>query len=416
MEGSRIKYIKRIDWFTVILTIGMAIFGIVCIASATSAGYEEGEPVMEYIGSLLTGNTLKQLLFLVLSLVISVALMFLNYTNIKEFIRYIYIGMVAILAIVLIMGSRQRGMKGWFYFSALGVGIQPAEICKLFAIIVFAYEFSKVTEGRDIGITRFRELLSSVWKLAILVALIVMQPDFGTAVVYIMIYLSLFFMSKTSMKIIFTILGTGILSLPLLWFLLSPEQKNRVYVFIDPTLDPEGSGFNVLRAKSVSSAGGALGKGLFSPDLLTQKSNYLPEKHTDFIFSSTCEAIGFYGALIFVILYLILIIRLFMLSMRAKDDFGSYIIMGVAFMLLFHFIENVGMNIGIMPVTGIPLPFVSYGGSNLLTSVIGVALAVNVDMRRARNNRLRDDIILSDRCSCGQYSLIRLFLHKNNSK
>ena len=396
MEVSRQKYIRRIDWFTVILTLGMAVFGVICIASATSAGYEEGQPVMAYIGSLITGNVLKQIIFIVLALSVSIALMFLNYSNIKGFINIIFFVMVGILAVVLVFGSKQRGMRGWFYFRAIGVGIQPAEVCKLPAILVFAREFSRITEGKDIGVTRFREMWSGVWRLFILVALIVAQPDFGTAVVYVGIYLALLFMSKASLKIILSIAGAGILGLPALWFFLSPEQKNRVYVFLDPTLDPEGSGFNVLRAKSVSSAGGAWGKGFFSQNLLTQKSNYLPEKHTDFIFSSTCEAIGFYGALIFVIIYLILIVRLFMLSMRAKDDFGSYIIMGVAFMLLFHFIENVGMNIGIMPVTGIPLPFISYGGSNLITSIIGVALAVNVDMRRARNNKLRDRLVLSD--------------------
>ena len=195
-------------------------------------------------------------------------------------------------------------------------------------------------------------------------------------------------MAKTSWKILGPLLGGGLACLPLIWLVLTPEQKNRVYVFLDPMRDPEGAGYNVLRAKAVSSSGGLFGKGLFSTDLLTQKSNYLPEKHTDFIFSSTCEAIGFIGALLLVLCYVMLIVRLFQLSMRAKDDFGAYLILGVAFMLLFHFIENVGMNIGIMPVTGIPLPFISYGGSSLMTSMAGVALAINVDMRRARNHKL----------------------------
>ena len=209
MEVSRQKYIRRIDWFTVILTLGMAVFGVICIASATSAGYEEGQPVMAYIGSLITGNVLKQIIFIVLALSVSIALMFLNYSNIKGFINIIFFVMVGILAVVLVFGSKQRGMRGWFYFRAIGVGIQPAEVCKLLAILVFAREFSRITEGKDIGVTRFRELWSGVWRLFILVVLIVAQPDFGTAVVYVGIYLALLFMSKASLKIILRLRGRG---------------------------------------------------------------------------------------------------------------------------------------------------------------------------------------------------------------
>lgn len=388
MEVSKNTLRKRIDWITVTLTLGLAVFGVICIASATSAGYEEGQSAMAYIGSLFSGNALRQLIFLGISIALAVAILFVDYQNIRQFVTYIFWGAAAVLAAVLVFGSRQRGMTGWFYFSALGVGIQPGELCKIAAILVYAREFAKVTEGRTMGISHWKELWPVVWKCGVLAGLVVLQPDFGTAMVYVVIAAALLFMAKTSWKILGPLLGGGLACLPLIWLVLTPEQKNRVYVFLDPMRDPEGAGYNVLRAKAVSSSGGLFGKGLFSTDLLTQKSNYLPEKHTDFIFSSTCEAIGFIGALLLVLCYVMLIVRLFQLSMRAKDDFGAYLILGVAFMLLFHFIENVGMNIGIMPVTGIPLPFISYGGSSLMTSMAGVALAINVDMRRARNHKL----------------------------
>lgn len=389
MEFSKKKLIKRVDWFTVVLTLGLAVFGVVCIASATSAGFEEGQSLMAYVGSLFSGNALRQLIFLLVSIGLAVGIMFLNYTNIREFSNFVFWGAVGILIFVLIFGSRQRGMTGWFYLPGLGVGIQPGELCKVAAIIAFAKEFAKKTEGSTIGITRFTELWPIFWRCALLAGLIMLQPDFGTSMVYVVIAVALLFMAKTSFKVLGPLLGGGLACMPLLWLLLTPDQKDRVYVFLDPMRDPEGAGYNVLRAKAVSSAGGFWGKGLFSTELLTQRTNYLPEEHTDFIFSSTCEAIGFFGAFLLVVCYILLIVRLFRLSMRAKDDFGAYLILGVAFMLLFHFIENVGMNIGVMPVTGIPLPLISYGGSSLMTTMVAVGLALNVDMRRNRNNKLK---------------------------
>lgn len=394
MDSSTQKLIKKIDWITVILGLGIAIFGVLCVASATSVGYEEGQPLMEYVGSLFTGNALRQLIFLGIGVAVSVALLFINYSNLKDYANVLYFIAVGLLAVVLVFGSKSRGMRGWI--NVFGIGLQASELCKVIAIIVFANEFSKITEGQKVGARKLSELWPVFWKCVLLIALIVVQPDFGTAMIYVGIAGGLMIMSKTSLKILLPLIGAAVGALPILWMVLSDTQKARIYVFLDPTLDPDGDGYNIIRAKNVSSAGGMHGKGLFSKDLLTQKSNYLPEKQTDFIFSSTCEAIGFVGAFIFVLLYLFFIFRLFRLSMRAKDDFGSYIIMGVAFMLLFHFIENVGMNIGLMPVTGIPLSLISYGGSNLMASIVGIGLCINVDMRRARNNRLRNDVILKD--------------------
>ena len=394
MESTNRKYINKIDWLTVILTIGLTIFGLLNIASATSEGYEEGTPLMEYIGTLFTGKFLRQFIIFLVSLGIAIALMFMNYDTIKDLNLFIFIGTVLLLVATLIFGNRQRGMRGWRTITKpISIGLQPGELCKIMAIIVFSAELAKVTEGNKLGITRVSDLIPLIIKAGIIAGLIIAQPDFGTAMIYIGIMLALIFMAKTSWKILVPLAVLGAVSLPILWMFLTPDQKARVYVFLDPSLDPEGYGYNVGRAKSVSSAGGMTGKGLFSRDLLTQKSSYLPEKHTDFIFSSMVEAIGIIGAVIFVIIYLLLIFRLFRLSMRARDDFGAYVIMGVAFMLAFHFIENVGMNIGLMPVTGIPLPLISYGGSNLMTTIVAIGMCVNIDMRRAKNNKLRDIVL-----------------------
>ncbi|MBQ9942704.1 MAG: FtsW/RodA/SpoVE family cell cycle protein, partial [Christensenellaceae bacterium] len=214
--------------------------------------------------------------------------------------------------------------------------------------------------------------------------LILAQPDFGSAIVYAVVLFGLMFMAKTNWKIILGVFGAVVAVLPLGWLMLADYQKNRLLSFVDPELDPTGAGYQVLRAKVVGSSGGLEGKGLFSADLLTQKTNYLPEEQTDFIFAATTEAVGFIGGMVIILLYGLLIYRLISLSMKAKDDFGAYLILGVSFMLLFHVVENIGMNIGAMPVTGIPLPLFSYGGSNLLTMMLAFGLVLNVNARRLR--------------------------------
>ena len=155
--------------------------------------------------------------------------------------------------------------------------------------------------------------------------------------------------------------------------------------FIDPTMNADNA-YQLKQAKSVIQNGGIEGKGLYSPELLTQRRNYLPEEHTDFLFAATTEAVGYIGALVIILLYGFILFRLMQLSMRAKDDFGAYIIIGITFMLLFHVIENIGMNIGVLPITGIPLPYFSYGGSSLLTNMIALGLVLNVNMRRVRHS------------------------------
>lgn len=207
--GGFKKYIAQaIDWITVTLTLGLAVFGVICIARLrTSAGYEEGQSAMAYIGSLFSGNALRQLIFLGISIALAVAVLFVDYQNIRQFVTYIFWGAAAVLAAVLVFGSRQRGMTGWFYFSALGVGIQPGELCKIAAILVYAREFAKVTEGRTMGISHWKELWPVVWKCGVLAGLVVLQPDFGTAMVYVVIAAALLFMAKTSWKILGPLLG-----------------------------------------------------------------------------------------------------------------------------------------------------------------------------------------------------------------
>ena len=378
-----LEVLKRIDWLTVALVLGLALFGVIAIASATCTPYDpQAQNFLEYLGSLSSSLPLTQFLYLCIGIVCVIVILFLDYNNIREFCNIIYWLCIGLLILTLIFGSSQRGLQGWLRVG--GVGIQTSEICKPLLILVLARDFAERTENKNGGIDKFRDLLPILLKFIVPVVLIGLQPDLGTAMVYVFILMGLLFMSKTSFKILGTIAGAALVLLPVAWLLMTPDQKGRIEVFLDPSKDPEGKGFNVLRAKTVASSGGFRGKGFFSQDLLTQQSSFLPEDHTDFIFSSTTEAIGFAGAILLVAAYLFLIFHLFRISMRARDDFGMYIIVGVACMLLFHVFENIGMNIGLMPVTGIPLPLISYGGSNLLTTLISIGMVLNVHMRSQR--------------------------------
>ena len=180
------------------------------------------------------------------------------------------------------------------------------------------------------------------------------------------------------------ILGGGaaaVISLPLIYrYLLSKDQKARIRVFLDPTLDLEGDGYNVLRSKELVGSGGLFGKGYFSVGTLSQKK-YVPERQTDFIFSSIAEGLGFVGAAILILLFFLLLLKILLVARRSKDMFGRCLCVGTVAMMGFHVFENIGMNMGLMPVTGIPLPLISYGGSNIMATLVTVAIVLSVNYR-----------------------------------
>lgn len=219
--------------------------------------------------------------------------------------------------------------------------------------------------------------------MALPLFLIVIQPDVGTALVYIAIYAGLLFASGTDYKIIIGILCVAVLLLVPAWYILETSDSfrvDRIQVWLDPTYDQNGAGMQTTNARIALGSGGLWGKGLFAEGNFAAL-NYIPDDHTDFIFAIVGETFGLVGASVMVLMFLAMLVRMMVLSMRAQDAFGSYIIIGVMSMMLFHVFENIAMVIGLMPVTGIPLPFVSYGGSNYLTNIIGVGLVINVAMR-----------------------------------
>lgn len=356
---SRSVVTKEFDWFLFILTLAVATIGIVIIYSATRT-----------TGS--NSNVIVQGISMGLGTVIMLFLCFFDYEQFENFIKPIYAFAIFILILVLIFGtSGDWGAKSWIRFGSIGV--QPAELAKICFIITFSHHLT-IAEDK---VNNFKVLLGLVAHLAVLIMLIMLEPDLGSALVFIFMFACMLFVAKLSHKYIIPILVLGTLSLPLIYkYGLDPYQQQRINVFFDPYIDPLGNGYNVIQSMIAVGSGQLWGKGFLRGT--QNQMGYLPTKSTDFIFSVFSEEFGFVGAITIVCLLFILIARCFSAAKKCDNPFGRYICVGVGAMFLFHVFENVGMCIGLMPVTGIPLPFISYGGTSLLTNMTAIGLVMSV--------------------------------------
>lgn len=374
------KFVKFIDWLTIVNITAIVLFGIVAIANATASPVTGDEQTVDdFLGLINLNYPLLQIMWYGVGLFAMCIVMFPDYHNIGEFSPWIYWINVALLLLLWVLGDNVNGATAWFRLGERG--FQPSEIAKIAIIITLSKLVSDKTRDKE-GITKFRDILMIVLSFGLPFAIILLQPDWGTAFVYAAIFFGILFVAKTSFKIIGTIFGVGLAAIPASWFVMSPYQQKRITDFFSPS--PESTALSqVTQAKLAIGSGQLSGKGFFAAGALG-KLGYVPEAHTDFIFSVTIEPVGFIGGVILIVLYFTLIFRALYLAIRAKDDFGKFIIVGVVCMTLFHVFENIGMNMGIMPVTGIPLPFFSYGGSNMLASMVAFGLVLNVNMRRYR--------------------------------
>lgn len=353
---------KNFDFWLFGLVLVTAIFGVVMVSSAAPS------PVK---------YTVIQAVALVLGIGAIALLMVLDYEHLATLSAYLYGVSVVLLILVLIpgIGVYENGARSWFRFGS-AIGIQPSEFVKLAFIITFAKHLSEVDELID----RPRNVLFLLLHAGVLIGLILLQPDFGTAIVFVVIAISMLFAAKISWKYIAAGLGGLMAAAPVAWFFVfKPYQKERIINLFNPENDPSGTGYQVAQSKIAIGSGKLFGTGLYEGQ--SRYNNFLPERHTDFIFSAICEELGFVGGVITIILLIAIVVRCLVIGVGARNSTGYYISVGVAAMLAFHIIENVGMCIGIMPVTGIPLPFFSYGGSSMLSNMIAVGLVLNVRYR-----------------------------------
>lgn len=287
----------------------------------------------------------------------------------KKCAPVIFIVSAAALIAVLIFGTglKETGGQSWIRIGK--IGFQPSEFVKIGFVITFAAHLSKVKDSINSAKTLSLLLLHS----AVFIVLIALEPDIGTALVFVFITVSMLFFAGLSWKYF---AGGGLIfavSMPVLWTILKNYQKKRILVFLNPELDPTGYGYNVLQSKLALGSGKIFGQG-FLAGKITQ-GEMLPSKHTDFIFSVIGEEFGLVGCAAVTVILLLIIMRLFTIGVRSKDSFSGLMSCGLSAMLLFHTVINIGMCMGLMPVTGIPLPFISYGGSSVIANFAAASLA-----------------------------------------
>ena len=297
-----------------------------------------------------------------------------DYTRLKRFAKPLYVINLLMLAAVMFFGTSALGAQRWIQIGPLT--LQPSEFSKLIMIICLAALLADRGEKFD----RWRSLIPVALFVGVPFLLVLKQPDLGTSLVFIAIAAGMLVVSRIKLSILRNIAVMGVLAAPIGWFFLKDYQKSRILVFLDPNADPFGAGYHIIQSKIAIGSGMLFGKGLFQG---TQSQlNFLPENHTDFIFSVIGEELGFLGCLFILFLYFVLIYRTLLTAKECKDRFGILLATGILSMWTFEILVNVGMTCRIMPVTGIPLPFMSYGVSALTTNMMALGVVLNVYLRQ----------------------------------
>ena len=367
------RLLKNLD-FTVLAVVGCLIaIGLLIVYSATCAK------------TTLTGGdsfffVKKQLVAVVIGVVGMFLLLLFDYRLSDRLSQVLYCFNIIILVLVLVLGTEKNGAKSWLF------GFQPSELSKILMIVTFGKYLAEKESLKS-----FYDFIGPFIFLGVPLLLILLQPDLGTALVFIFFMFIMMYVAGAPGNKLLIIVLAGVLGVALMFAMnhffgtplpVKQYQINRLTSFINPERDPKKSGWNVIQAKIAVGSGQFFGKGLFRG---TQgRLGYLPENHTDFIFAVLCEEMGFVGGFSVLFLFFTLIWRGIRIAFQARDKTGCIIASGIVSMFLFHVLENVGMNIGIMPITGIPLPFISNGGTSMIANLLAVGVLVNIWARHQK--------------------------------
>jgi rod shape determining protein RodA len=351
-----------IDWLIYIIPVALSAIGSVAIFSITH---------QEVGWDLFT----QQIFFLSLGLIFMVGLSLINYRQLKGANVILYLIGIVLLIVVYLFGDEIQGSSRWLNLGFFN--LQPSEIFKVILVISLASFFVSLKE------IKFNQIITGFIIALIPTILVILEPDLGTSLMYIFIFLAMLLATKIDRIYLFIISMIALVTMPIAWFfVLADYQKSRIVSFLYPGSDPFGSGYNVLQSTIAIGSGGISGKGLGHGS--QSQLNFLPSQHTDFIFATIGEELGFWGASLVLILLAGLLIKIIATYSKCSDDFGKYLTIGFFTIFLVQIFVNIGMNIGIMPVTGIPLPFISYGGSSLLTSYIMIGIIQSIASRKEK--------------------------------
>ena len=357
---------RNLDKTLLIVTLIIFVIGLSSIYSAT---HTEGSGLMRNL-------VFKQIAWMGISLLLLFIIINLDYQRFVD-LAYILFGLSIILLIIVLLHGRMRfGAQRWFVIG--GFGFQPSEFVKItFILALSSYLGSKAKFSY-----RAQDLIIPFILMSLPLALIYLQPDLGTALMLLPILFCMLFIRGASIKHLISLITLGMISTPFIWFMLKDYQRERLSVFINPNADPLGAGYTMIQSRIAIGSGFLFGKGWLSG---TQNQlNFLPERHTDFIFSVVGEEGGFIGCMILIGLYCVLIYRGLKIAHSTPDTYGKLMATGIVTMIACQVIVNMGMASGFMPVVGLPLPLMSYGGSSLVTTMISIALLLNIGMRKPR--------------------------------
>lgn len=362
----RKRELKNMEWGILIAAIILSIIGIVALFSATQeTEYDEFS---------------KQIIWLVISLIAMAIVMFIDYNLLVKASPVLY-GLSIILLVAVLFTKPINGATSWFNIGAFS--LQPGEFSKVAVILFLTFVITKIQMKGQGEMNRPTRLLIILCSLAVPVLLIVKQPDYGTALAFIVATALMLFTSGLDKKYIIGTILLIIIAVPLLYNFVLPEHaKTRIDVFLNPESDPRGSGYNIIQSKLAIGAGGFTGMGLLKGN--QTQLGFLYPKTTDFIYSVIGEEMGFIAAGAIILLFVYLITKSIYVAKTAKDKAGSMIAIGITGVFLFHVLENIGMVMGLLPITGVPLPFVSYGGSSLITNFICIGLLLNISGKRQK--------------------------------
>jgi len=358
------RILLSFDWLWFLALLALSGAGIAAIWSTT-----DGTSLNSYFG--------KQLIYLCFGLLVFIAMLYFDYHVFSDFINFIYAAGMLILGLVLIIGRTIHSNRSW-----IDVGIfsfQPSEIMKVLVIIALAKYYSEL-EHDQLGI---RELVIGGLIVLAPMCLVVLQGDLGTAVTFLPIYAMLTCLAGIRRRHVVTILIIAAVLAPPSWFLLRGYQKGRIETVFNPASDPRRLGYQTIQSEIAVGSGKFLGKGFKQGS--QGNLGFLPARHTDFVFAVLSEEKGFLGSITILGLFLFVFLRLFRTAREAKDKIGTMIVAGVLSLMLFHAVINIGMVVGLLPIAGIPLPFVSAGGSSLVSYFAAMSLCMGVRMRRYVN-------------------------------
>lgn len=353
----------RFDW---LLLLAVAVLVAVSIASIWSVALSRGNDL---------GIVTKQGIAAAMGFALIFMLAAANYRLFKNYSLIIVLAAVLMLVAVLIFGTTIRGTTGWLRVA--GWNFQPVEFAK-FALVVYLAKYLSNHPRASFGLREF--LVSGFW-VAIITALTLAEPDLGSSLVLLATWVGLLAFARIRKRYLLSLIFGGIAIAILSWFILAPYQKDRILTFMDPARDPLGRGYNVKQAMIAVGAGGLFGRGLgFGSQ---SQLRFLPESQTDFIFAVIAESFGFAGVLLVLGFLGLLMLRTLRIAKAVGDDFSIYLVVGILLIFAVQSVVNIGMNLGIMPVTGIALPFLSYGGSALLMSLAMVGVVESIAVRRS---------------------------------